>query len=121
MKITLSSACGILFALVVIVILLQFTYKEPFAGRNISYNHHSQWANDAKQYGSSFVDKKHSNYKGTSVPLPEGEMFYFANNRFAGECCPSTYSSSTGCACLSNEQKMYLNQRAGNRTFSSEY
>ena len=58
-------------------------------------------------------------YQGTPVPLPSGEMFFFAGNKFTPNC-RSSYSSSTGQACLSNEQIQYLNQRAGNRTLSDD-
>ena len=53
-----------------------------------------------------------------SVPLPEGEMDLFYNNKFDAACCynPQSYSSSTGCACMSVEQMKYLSQRAGNNT-----
>tara|TARA_Y100000385_G_C12862923_1_gene538076 strand:- start:398 stop:796 length:399 start_codon:yes stop_codon:yes gene_type:complete len=48
--------------------------------------------------------------------LNSHEMTFLANNRFTPECCPSSYSSSTGCACLTPEQSMFLNQRGNNRT-----
>ena len=55
-------------------------------------------------------------YKGTPVPLPEGQMFLFADNQFKPECCGSSVSSSTGCACITKAQMDYVNQRGGNRT-----
>lgn len=55
------------------------------------------------------------------VPLPEGEMLMFANTPFKPECCPSTYSTSTGCACLTGKQYNYLVQRGGNNVPYSEY
>lgn len=55
-------------------------------------------------------------YKGTPVPLPEGQMFIFADNEFKPECCGSTVSSSSGCACITPAQMNYINQRGGNRT-----
>ena len=45
--------------------------------------------------------------------------WFLASTKFTPECCPSTYSSSTGCACLNPQQINYLNQRGGNRTCSS--
>ena len=78
------------------------------------------WVKTAKQYASGMGYKnKLNSYKdnvGTPVPLPEGELFFFADNKFKPECCPSTYSDSTGCACLSQDQVTYINQRGGNRT-----
>lgn len=78
------------------------------------------WVKTAKQFasGMGYKDKLNS-YKdnvGTPVPLPEGELFFFADNKFKPECCPSTYSDSMGCACLSQDQVTYINQRGGNRT-----
>jgi len=55
-------------------------------------------------------------YKGTPVPLPEGQLFLFADNQFKPECCGSSVSSSTGCACITRSQMDYVNQRGGNRT-----
>ena len=50
------------------------------------------------------------------VPLPEGEMDFFYKNKFDASCCysPQSYSSSSGCACLSEKQMKYLNSRGGN-------
>ena len=58
---------------------------------------------------------------GGKVPLPEGQLYMFYKNKFDDNCCPSTYTSSTGCACISKEQSDYLNQRGGNRTLTTEY
>ena len=55
-------------------------------------------------------------YKGTPVPLPEGQLFLFADNQFKPECWGSAGSSSTGCACITRSQMDYVNQRGGNRT-----
>ena len=78
------------------------------------------WVQTAKRYASGMGNKNRLNtYKdnvGTPVPLPEGELFFFADNKFKPECCPSTYSNSLGCACLSQAQVEYVNQRGGNRT-----
>jgi len=59
--------------------------------------------------------------KGGPVPLADGQLYMFAENKFDASCCPSTYSSSTGCACLSPEQAKYLNERGGNRTLNSQF
>jgi hypothetical protein len=55
------------------------------------------------------------------VPLPEGEMLMFANTEFKPECCPSVYSTSTGCACITSGQYNYLISRGGNNVPYSEY
>jgi hypothetical protein len=99
--------------------------KEGFTNLNnndlhIDDSYTMGWVQTAKQYASGMGYKnKLNSYKdnvGTPVPLPEGELFFFADNKFKPECCPSTYSDSMGCACLSQDQVTYINQRGGNRT-----
>lgn len=56
------------------------------------------------------------------VPLPEGQLFMWANNEFSGKCCEnSNVSGGNGCACITQEQACYLNSRGGNRTSGSEF
>ena len=55
------------------------------------------------------------------VPLPEGELLLFANTPFKPECCPNTFSTSTGCACMTGPQYNYLVTRGGNNVPYSEY
>jgi len=55
------------------------------------------------------------------VPLPEGEMLMFANTPFKPDCCPNTYSNSTGCACMTGPQYNYLILRGGNNVPYSSY
>ena len=55
------------------------------------------------------------------IPLPEGEMFLFANTQFKPECCPNTYSTGDGCACMNTKTYNYLIGRGGNNVPYSEY
>jgi hypothetical protein len=55
------------------------------------------------------------------VPLPKSEMLMFATTEFKPECCPNTYSNSTGCACMTVDQYNYLIDRGGNNVPYSEY
>ena len=51
-----------------------------------------------------------------AVPLPEGQLFMWANNEFSGKCCEtSNVSGGNGCACITKEQNDYLSSRGGNR------
>lgn len=43
-------------------------------------------------------------------------MAMFKYNFCKPDCCPSTYSCSNGCVCLTKEQKKYINKRGYNRT-----
>lgn len=61
------------------------------------------------------------NREKQQIPLPEGELDMFAKTPFKPECCPNTYSSSTGCACMTVNQYNYLQERGGNNIPYSEY
>ena len=61
------------------------------------------------------------NRKSQPIPLPEGEMLMFANTPFKPECCPNTYSNSSGCACMTGNQYNYLVLRGGNNVPYSKY
>lgn len=58
---------------------------------------------------------------GGQVPLNEGELLFFDQNKFSPDCCPSDYSNSSGCVCATPEQADYLNKRAGNKTFDDGF
>ncbi len=55
------------------------------------------------------------------VPLPEGQLLMFATTPFKPECCPTAYSNSSGCACMTVPQYNYLINRGGNNVPYSEY
>jgi len=73
------------------------------------------WIKHADEYAAEYNPTK-PDYQGTPVPLSDSQMFFFQDNQFKPECCPSSYSSGSGCACISSEQIKYLNERGGNRT-----
>ena len=84
-------------------------------------NWESAARNYAKQVGNQDNTKSGQYYKGGPIPLPADELLIFAQNEVKPECCPSYYSSSTGCICTSQKQWDYLNERGGNRTFNTEF
>ena len=55
------------------------------------------------------------------IPLPEGELDMFATTPFKPECCPNTYSTGSGCACMTVDQYKYLRNRGSNNIPFSEY
>jgi hypothetical protein len=55
------------------------------------------------------------------IPLPEGQLDFLATTPFKSECCPSAFSTSTGCACLTMDQYQYLHERGGNNVPFSQY
>lgn len=114
------------------------TTTEGFTGANINYGESSLYSlsNDEPVDTSSWSAqnmtvtpgqplsagvKAFMERKPTQVPLPEGEMFMFANTEFKPECCPNTYSNSSGCACMDSGSYNYIVTRGGNNVPYSEY
>jgi hypothetical protein len=112
--------------------------KEAFTGANINYGESSIYnLNDDQEVNTSSWSaqnmtvtpgqplsagvKQFLSREPQPVPLPEGEMLMFANTPFKPECCPNTYSNSTGCACMTGDQYNYLILRGGNNVPYSEY
>ena len=48
-------------------------------------------------------------------------LFMFANNVTSLNCCPSTYSSSTGCVCTTKKQNDFINRRGFNRSGKGKF
>ena len=112
--------------------------KEGFAGANTNYGESSMYSlsNDTPIDTSSWMApsmvvtpgqplspavKKFLARPKQQLPLPEGQLDFFANTPFKPECCPNTYSNSQGCACMTGEQYNYLIMRASNNVPYSEY
>ena len=80
----------------------------------------SSWVSDAIKYskGMGAEDRLNSlQYNsGPPIPLPEGQLFFFKDTKFKPSCCPSTYTSGIGCACMSQKQFQHLTERGGNHT-----
>jgi hypothetical protein len=111
---------------------------EGFVGANTNYGESSSYdlSSDVPVNTSSWSAQNMTVVKGQPlskgvkqflarepqpVPLPEGEMLLFANTPFKPECCPNTYSNSTGCACMTGEQYNFLVLRGGNNVPYSEF
>jgi hypothetical protein len=79
----------------------------------------------SKGVHSDKYEKIHTPYEttlGPSVPLPEGQLFMYANNDYKADCCKfSSTSSSNGCLCPTKEQINYVNSRGGNSTHPSKF
>jgi hypothetical protein len=116
----------------------QTTSKEGFVGANINYGESSAYdlTNNMPVNTASWSAQNMTVVPGQPlsqgvknflarepqpVPLPEGEMLMFANTPFKPECCPNTYSNSSGCACMTGPQLNYLRVRGSNNVPYSEY
>jgi hypothetical protein len=113
------------------------TNTEGFTGANINYGESSAYNINSKPIDTSSWSAQNMTVTAGQplsagvkafmarepqpVPLPEGEMLMFANTPFKPECCPNTYSNSSGCACMTGNQYNYLITRGSNNVPYSEY
>lgn len=118
-------ALGFLIATMTVASCAKVSIKETFVnlhnaavlGVNNNADIMDSWTSKAQQYAGNIGNEDHVKHGSKyDVPAEKEKLFYLGKNEFKPECCPSTYSSSTGCACVSEEQMSYLNQRGGNRT-----
>jgi hypothetical protein len=42
------------------------------------------------------------------------KLFMLANNKVSPDCCPSTFSTSTGCLCSTHQQREFIKHRGNN-------
>ena len=49
-------------------------------------------------------------------PDSEKKLFMLANNRTSPNCCPSTFSTSTGCVCTTKNQRDFIASRGAGKT-----
>ena len=92
------------------------------AGSALGYNMAKGVHNEKYEQRHDAMEVNGGGKIGPQVPLPEGQLFFWANNEFSGKCCDdSSVSGGNGCACITKEQQCYLNSRGGNRTSNSEY
>jgi hypothetical protein len=68
------------------------------------------------EVSSNFKNNNYASLNNQSSP-ESNQMLMFANTPFKPECCPNTYSSSTGCACMTSQQVNLLKNR-GNVSYS---
>ena len=102
-----------------------FQMSRPLAWGPIKGNENddielSKWVSDAMRYSKGMGNENRlDSYQyntGPPIPLPEGELFFFKDTKFDSSCCPSTYTNSMGCACMSKKQFQHLTMRGGNNT-----
>ena len=110
---------------------------EGFVGANTNYGESSTYSLahekpiDTSKWGTPSLTVSGNNVSpaaqaiinrpNQSFPLPEGQLSMFDNMPFSPECCPNTYSSSMGCACMNSNTYNYLVTRGGNNQPYSEY
>jgi hypothetical protein len=47
--------------------------------------------------------------------MSDEKVEFLAKNKTGADCCPSVFSTDTGCLCLSDQEKAMMSSRGGNR------
>ena len=103
------------------------TMKEGFNLANAAPTNYKMGAGVKDSYDSNrlaSISQNLDTHIGPKVPLPAGQMFFFANNTFSPDCCvppQSGVSNGDGCACVTQEQVNYISSRGGNRAVCGEF
>jgi hypothetical protein len=87
----------------------------PYVNDNDKVNEKRVNDNDNKEREINIYKDLETNI-GKHSNLSSNSLSFFDNTTFNPECCPSNYSTSSGCACMTPEQMKFLGQRGGNRT-----
>jgi hypothetical protein len=53
-------------------------------------------------------------------PGPDS-LFIFKNNQAKPECCDASFATDTGCVCVTQKQRDYINMRGGNRGMEDSF
>ena len=101
-------------------------FKNASAGFNFAdakgdtyYKNPSTWGQSTSTASASANDILNRPHQ--PIPLPKDELDLFATTEFKPECCPNTYSTGSGCACMTVDQYKYLKNRGSNNIPFSEY
>jgi hypothetical protein len=105
------------------------TVNEGFSNYSNATFEHSFLTNTDSTF---VIDPSKWSYSGGATPSASkpnyqsqsqdsSQMNIIENMKFAPECCPSMYSSSQGCACMSDDTINFLAGRGGNNVPFSEY
>ena len=92
------------FIAIAIIFLFRFYLKS---------NESFECKENPKQYKEDTID--------TVLRYPHESIDPLFDAVFKPECCPNTYTSSMGCACMTVGQYDYLRNRGGNNVPYSEY
>lgn len=109
------------------------TGKDQWGGKKLKVSDQNYWKHDPQNTPLTDPKKIYTNFaascplaneykpasvSGVGVPVDgkDGpkDMFLFAANKASPECCPSTYSTSTGCICTTESQRNFINSRGNN-------
>ena len=85
--------------------------------QNVNLENETFKLNDNNNFfRNTHYDKLEQHNYGNKVPFPSSndKLDILVNNEFSPDCCPSNYSNSNGCICMTAEQIDFLNTRGGN-------
>lgn len=96
--------------------------KEGFAGlSNFGLAQNFGYIMDPSKWSYSSDTTPYESDLFSNKLMPTSDLDVFVNTAFKPECCPSIYTSSTGCACLDTNTENLLSTRGGNNVPHSRF
>lgn len=93
--------------------------EEGFTNSSYSNKNASTFILDPSTWGNRGTITASGSHDIT--PNSSDPINIFNNMKFAPECCPNAYTSSSGCACMDKTMYKYLQNRGGNNVPFSQY
>jgi hypothetical protein len=117
-----SLIVAVLVAAVLTGVFLKFNLTLPMTGVSESFMQlpigGSVGGESMGPYDGITVNATHEWAKAQPYDLTRSDprqMNFLVNNRVGPDCCPSAFTSDTGCVCLSDSDKQFMGARGGNR------
>ena len=117
MKINKNTLCMIFLLIILIIGVSNYSKIENYTSYpeliNTDYN---SWIYKASNYTNEMKYQNDQNEYEQNILKNNlvHKKNILGNNKFKPKCCPAPYSSSNGCACITEEQIDYLSKRANN-------
>jgi hypothetical protein len=112
-----------------------------YSNVKLGYPYQNSWRNDTQNI--PLLQGKVYSPQGTPFPLKSSDsmqpiyptmgptvdglpgspqrLSMLSLNQSKPECCPSTFSTSTGCVCLTSQQSDWINSRGSNNSAPSQF
>ena len=115
-----SLVIGLFLGAVAIGILSRYSNREPFMQHDIGKPLMSGGMGPYDETGpisgwAANEDAMPVATQPVAEALDANKMMFLVGNKTGPSCCPSAYSSDSGCLCLSGQDSDLLSRRGGNK------
>jgi hypothetical protein len=111
---------GLFLGALALGLFTRFNVQEPFMQQDIGKPLNSGGMGPYDETGpvSGWLPNENSMPVGTqpvAQAFDSNKLMYLVNNKTDPSCCPSAFSTDSGCVCLSGKDTDLMNRRGGNK------